>query len=611
MLESMYKKREDRRYVLVLYTILIAFGVLVLRLFFLQIVAGSHYRELADGNRIRDMKIQATRGVIIDREGEIIAGSRPVYIVCYTPQSKTMAPEMETRLGQVLGMTPEQIRKKISDHGTAFGPVHLATDINQNIVARLEEYRDEFPGITIEVQPLRYYPHEEMAAQVLGYVGEAGPDDRDDNGQPFESETILGRSGLERYYDTYLRGKNGGRQVEVDATGRPVKSIASKAIVPGHNLRLTLDIPLQLATEQAIREEVSDLAREHVWPTGIAAVALDPNTGAVLAMANWPTFNPNSFAQGISDAEWRALNESSLRPFENRVITGMYPPGSIFKIVTGVAALENKVIKPEEKIYDEGKHWLIDKRNAGGEAFGWIDFYDAMAKSDNVYFYELGNRLGIDKIEEQARRFGLGSKTGIDLYGEADGLVASEKYKLDTFGEDWYLGETFDASIGQSFHLTTPLQLATMLSAIANGGTRYRPYLVSRIDKLDGSPLRIHAPEVLGKITISQSVLDVIRRSLRGVTEPNGTAGLLFAGYPVAVAGKTGTSETGTGLDHAWFAAYAPYDKPQVVVVVIVEHAGYGIESAAPIAKKMISAYLRITDTPPSQKTERKGDAHG
>lgn len=373
-----------------------------------------------------------------------------------------------------------------------------------------------------------------------------------------------------------------------------VKNIEDKAIVPGKNLRLTLDLALQQATEKAIREELAELATENIWPTGVAAVALDPNTGAVLAMSSWPSYNPNSFAVGISSAEWKALNDNQLRPFDNRAISGLYPPGSLFKTVTGISALENKVVTPEEKIYDSGKHWVIDKRNAGGEAFGWVNFYDAMAKSDNVYFYEMGNRLGIDKIEATARKLGLGEKTGIDLYGEAAGLVANEKYKKETFGDYWYLGETFDAAIGQSFHLATPLQMAVLFSEIANGGTRYKPYLVSRVDNLDGSPYRIHTPEVAAHLTISKSVLDVIRRSLREVTSPNGTAGLLFAGYPIAVAGKTATSETGDGLDHAWFAAYAPYDDPQIVVVVIVEHAGYGVDSAAPIARKMLNQFFHV-----------------
>lgn len=594
MLRSMYKKPSDSRYAGLLYVIIILFALLAIRLFFLQIVFGSHYRELAEGNRTRSMTIQATRGVMMDREGNILVGSRPVYIVTYTAARGGMPAAQATRLAAILGITQEQLQQRIIAHGNHFGPVHLATDIGQDVIAKLEEYRDEFPGINIEVQPLRYYPYEGLAANVIGYVGEAGEEDRDENDQPYEPGTIVGRAGLEFYYDQVLRGVNGGRRVEVDATGRPVKNIEDKAIVPGKNLRLTLDLALQQATEKAIREELAELATENIWPTGVAAVALDPNTGAVLAMSSWPSYNPNSFAVGISSAEWKALNDNQLRPFDNRAISGLYPPGSLFKTVTGISALENKVVTPEEKIYDSGKHWVIDKRNAGGEAFGWVNFYDAMAKSDNVYFYEMGNRLGIDKIEATARKLGLGEKTGIDLYGEAAGLVANEKYKKETFGDYWYLGETFDAAIGQSFHLATPLQMAVLFSEIANGGTRYKPYLVSRVDNLDGSPYRIHTPEVAAHLTISKSVLDVIRRSLREVTSPNGTAGLLFAGYPIAVAGKTATSETGDGLDHAWFAAYAPYDDPQIVVVVIVEHAGYGVDSAAPIARKMLNQFFHV-----------------
>ncbi len=590
----MYKKTEDRRYTVFLYAMIILLALLVIRLIDLQILSGSHYRELADGNRIRQQTIQATRGVMMARDGEIWVGSRPVYIVAYAPQNGPMSDELTARLAAVLGVVPERLREQYETHRNYFGAIPLAVDIGQDVIARIEERRAEFPGVTIEVQPIRYYPYGMLAANVIGYVGEAGPDDRDENGDAYRGGAIIGRSGLETYYNHLLRGVDGGKQVEVDATGQPVKNIESVPIVPGHNLRLTLDLRLQQATEAAIREQIGRLADEHIWPTGVAAVALDPNTGAVLAMANWPSFDPNAFATGISNRQWQALNDNPMRPLDNKAISGLYPPGSLFKVVTGVAALEAQVITPEEQIYDEGKHWLIDKHNAGGEAFGWIDFYDAMAKSDNVYFYELGNRLGIEPITRTARELGLGELTGIDLYGEAKGLVASEAYKREVFDEDWYLGETFDAAIGQSFHLATPLQMAVLFSEIANGGTRYRPYLVSRIDRPDGSPYRIHTPEVTGKAVIPKAVLDVVRQSLWRVAQPGGTAGDVFRGYPVAIAAKTATSETASGRDHGMFAAYAPYDRPQIVVVVIVEHGGYGVFSAAPIAKRMLDSYFRL-----------------
>ena len=248
---------------------------------------------------------------------------------------------------------------------------------------------------------------------------------------------------------------------------------------------------------------------------------------------------------------------------------------------------------PSEQIYDSGKHWVIDKRNAQGEAFGWIDFYQAMAKSDNVYFYEMGRRLGIDRLAAMSRAFGLGKKTGIDLPGETEGNVASEEYKREVFNQDWYLGETFDAAIGQSYTLVTPLQMAVVYSAIANGGYRYRPYLVTRIDNFDGTPLKIYSPEVMGTVPISKTTLETIQASILGVMKKEGTGGFLFADYPIPIAGKSGTAET-NGIDNGWFIAYAPYDKPEIVVVVMFEHSGFGADSAAPVVKKMMDAYFHL-----------------
>ena len=339
--------------------------------------------------------------------------------------------------------------------------------------------------------------------------------------------------------------------------------------------------------------------------TGAAVVALDPNTGAVLAMVSAPEFNPNWFAKGITSAQWNQLNNDKSHPFENKVIAGEYPPGSPFKIVTGTAALDLKKVTPDEMIFDSGKHWLIDKRNAEGEALGWLNFNRALAKSDNVYFYEMGNRLGIENIDTYARYFGLGEKTGINLVGEAAGNVASPEYKRKVFDQDWYLGETFDAAIGQSFHLVTPLQMAVLLSQVANGGIRYQPYVVSRVDNPDGTPAEIFGPKNLGVLPVPKNIMDLIREGLRDVTSEGGTAGELFKGFPVAVAGKTGTAENAHGRDHGWFVAYAPYDKPQIVVVALVEQGGFGAGSAGPIVRDILSAYFKVP-TSSSKSTDTK-----
>jgi penicillin-binding protein 2 len=271
--------------------------------------------------------------------------------------------------------------------------------------------------------------------------------------------------------------------------------------------------------------------------------------------------------------------------------------------------LELKKVTPEETIFDSGRHWLVDMRNAGGEALGWINFTEALAKSDNVYFYEMGRRVGIDKLAEYARMFGMGKKTGIALRGEAPGLVASEEYKKKNFDQDWYLGDTFNSAIGQGFQLVTPLQAAMIVSEVANGGIQYRPFVISRIDNLDGTPYKIFAPEQTGTLAVSKSTLDLIREGMRNVTEESGTAASLFAGFPIQVAGKTGTAENFGGADHGWFVAYAPFDHPRVVIAVLTEQGGYGSLASGPIVRSMLEEYFHVgayADTGSAGKDKNK-----
>ncbi|MDU1773207.1 MAG: penicillin-binding transpeptidase domain-containing protein, partial [Dialister micraerophilus] len=334
---------------------------------------------------------------------------------------------------------------RIEDYKSNFGAIYLVNNVGVDVATQIEERKDEFPGIEIEIAPIRIYPFKSAGAQILGYVGEAGNEDRDKNGNPYKSSAIIGRAGLEQKYNQYLEGKNGVKKVEVDAAGHPVRYITGEEVVSGQNIRLTIDAKLQKAAEDAVEAQVEELNGMGVSPTGASVIAVDPNTGAVLAMVSWPTYDPNMFSRGIKSSEWNDIINNKNHPLQDRAVSSMYAPGSIFKVITAATALESKVMMPDEKIYDNGKHWIIDKRNAEGEAFGWIDFYDAMAKSDNVYFYEMGRRTGIDRLSKMAGEFGLGKKTGIDLDGESEGNVASEEYKLKVFHQDWYLGETFDA----------------------------------------------------------------------------------------------------------------------------------------------------------------------
>jgi penicillin-binding protein 2 len=593
MLEALLKKKNnDGPFRYVYGAVVIVFLVLIARLVWLQLFQGDYYNSLAEGNRLRAIPLAAMRGVMYDRNGQILVGSRPSFMVTYVPTQGKMTDEEADKLSRLLNMPADKILEKAGKVKNSYVPTVLAQDLTPDVVTKVEERRNELPGISVDVQPIRYYPYDMMAAQIFGYVGQIDEDDMERlKGEDGVSNvTQIGRAGLESYYDDVLRGKDGSRQVEVDASGSPVMEVERKNPVQGHNIHLTLDLNLQTALEKAMDAQIA----QGIGVSGIAAVAVDPNTGAVLAMASRPAYNPNWFTRGITESEWKQINGNPNHPMENRVIAGEYPPGSTFKLITGAAALELKKITPDEMIFDSGRHWLVDMRNAGGEALGWINFTEALAKSDNVYFYELGRRVGIDKLAEYAKMFGMGQKTGIAMRGEAAGLVASEEYKEKNYHQDWYLGDTFNSAIGQGFQLVTPLQAAMIVSEVANGGIQYKPFIVSRIDNLDGTPYKIFAPEQTGTLEVSKSTLDLIREGMRNVAEESGTAGSLFAGFPVQVAGKTGTAENFSGRDHGWFVAFAPYDHPRIVIAVLTEQGGFGASSSGPIVRAMLEEFFHI-----------------
>lgn len=593
----MLVKRVNQRFEVLTIIIVLVFVALVSRLAFLQVVQGKYYGQLADGNRIRLIPIMAPRGILYDRNGVAMVSNRPGFTVSLLPITGPIDTEVIDKLAVILGVSADEIQTKIKQHTGSFEPIRIKTDIGPDIVTKIEERKAELPGVVIEIQPLRTYTSNELGAHIFGYVSEINDTELEKKkAEGYKSGDIVGKAGLEKVFDRELRGVDGGGQVEVDVTGRPVQVLGKKEPSPGNNMVLTIDQRIQKAAETAIDEQLKFLQEKSEFTNAkaAAAVVMNPKTGEIIAMVSRPTFNPNLFVTGISTKDWKAINENPFDPMTNKAISGEYPPGSTFKIVTGAAALELGKVTPEEKILDTGKHWIIPKGNAMGEALGWINFKEALSKSDNVYFYEMGNRLGIDNLEKYARMFGFGTYTGINLPGEADGLVANRRYKEKVYGEDWYLSETFDAAIGQGFQLATPIQIATMISEIANGGHRYRPYLVSKITAPDGKVLKTFAPEELGKLTLSDSTLELIRQSLRDVAQEGGTAAQFFNDFPIPIAGKTGTAENPHGDDHGWFVAYAPYDDPRVAVVVIVEQGGFGASSAVPISKKILEAVFNI-----------------
>ena len=569
--------------------------VLIGRAGYLQVYDGELYARLAEGNRIRIIPAEAARGTFYDRNGELLVTNRPGFAVSLLPLTEPVSPEVIARVSKLINVPVAEIQQKIDAH-IGFDPIRIKTDVLPDIVTIIEEQKDDYPGVVIEVLPIRDYIYGEYAAHVFGYVSEINEEElerRKDEG--YKSGYIIGKFGLERIYDKEVRGINGGDQVEVDVSGRPVQLLGRQSPVPGNDLVLTIDKHLQEAAEQAVDAQLA-IVPAHA----AAAVVMNPQTGEVLAMVSRPAFNPNLFAGGISTQNWNVLNNNPYHPMDNKAITGEYPPGSTFKIVTGTAALAEHKVTPQEKIFDAGHHWIIPKTNAGGEALGWINFQEAMAHSDNVYFYEMGNRLGVDALERYARMFGLGARTGIDLPYEAEGLAPNRKYKADNFEDgEWYLSETFDAAIGQGFNLVTPLQAAMVMGEIAANGKRYQPHLVQRIVDVHGNTVREFQPKLLSELDVSPSVIRNVQEGLHSVTKI-GTAAGVFAGFPIDIAGKTGTAENSQGRDHGWFVAYGPYVNPNIVVAVIVEQGGFGSMSAVPIGRRILEAAFQLDRVQPN-----------
>ena len=590
---------EDRNRITRLHTLLVVclvlFAVLLGRMVYLQLWRGDYYAKQSDGNRLRQSRILAPRGIIYDSEGKELVNNLPGYAVVLQKQS-SYKPETLQRLSNLLQMPVEEINAKIKASENFYEPILLKNNLDQQMVTKIEEQRRYMPEVMLSVQPIRNYPYHELAVHALGYVGEVSSYEIEQGlFKNISQGSLVGKGGLEKTYDKYLRGEAGAFMEEVDVAGNVVKHYDSVQPVPGKNLKLTIDYELQKELEAFTDKHLAFLRSSGIAPGARAAavVAIDPRNGAVRAMVSRPGYDPNWFVHGISSKNWNSINNDPNYPMNNKVITGEYPPGSTFKIVTGSAAFELKKVGLNEPIFDGGFHPMVPTMgNAGGEVLGWLTFIKALAMSDNVYFYELGYRVGIDNIEKYAHIFGFGERTGIDLEGESKGLVASKKVKRKIWDEDWRLGDTFNAAIGQGFNLTTPIQLSVMLSIVANGGTKYQPYLVDSIINSDGS-LFEKPKRAEGKhIDVSQQTIDYIRMGMSATTQEGGTASY-FAGLPKPIAGKTGTAENSHGRDHGLFVAYGPVDDPELVVVCIVEQGGFGSVAAGPIVYKAFEEFFQ------------------
>jgi penicillin-binding protein 2 len=587
-----------RRQYIFVGVIVMVFLLLIGRMVYLQLIQGRQYKMIAEENRIRMVPAIAPRGTIYDRNGAALVANRPSFAVSVIPSELINAEQVLPLLSALINMPEGEIRKLLDEGADdPFTPVRLKRNIDQTTLAKVEERRRELPGVLIEAVPLREYIYKDLAGQVFGYIGAMNEEELSElRKYGYRPSDLVGKTGLEKVWERTLKGQDGGRQIEVNAAGEPVRLVGDKTAIPGNGLVLTLDMNLQKAAQDALKEYI-------VWAqkggrpvtSGGAIVVIDPRSGAIRAMVSEPGYDPNVFAGGVSLKDWQAIINNPHNPLLNRAIESTYPPASVFKIVTSAAALELGCATPGEIFKDTGVYVLNGWKFYGWkvEGLGPLDMSGALAWSSDPYFYEMGNRIGVDRLADYAVAFGFGKPTGINLPGEAQGIVPTAAWKEETHGEVWHPGETLIAAIGQGYYLVTPIQQANMIAAVANGGILFRPMLVDKVISPQGAVLEDLKPEALYTVGLSQDTWANIRKGLRAVVE-QGTASGVFQGFPISVAGKTGTGETGAGTTHAWFACYAPYENPEAVVVVFIENGGEGSGAAAPLARKVLEAYFGL-----------------
>ncbi len=569
-----------------------AFAGIFLKLFYLQILNYPLYRGLSDTNSLRLIPQRAPRGLITDRNNEVLATNVPTYSLFLVPADIKTYSSTLLRLSQILEEPLSSLEDLVESRRQRrrFEPIRLQSHLDEELVAKIEENRVHLPGVYVQMEPERYYPHGDLASHVLGYIGEISEDDLTrlrDNG--YAEGDLVGKKGVERTYDQILRGRNGGVEVEVDASGTQRRTLAYRDPVQGQTLKLTLDWKLQKLAEDLMGDQVGSI------------IVTNPQTGEILALVSRPNFDPNSFVSGISYKEWNELLKDKNHPLENRAIQGQYPPGSIFKLVTALAALEGNVVDLNKVFLCRGIYWYTvwPYRCWKISGHGWVNMERAIIESCDIYFYQLGLLVKIDKIYHMARELGLGSKTKIDLDSEVPGLVPNSRWKESTQHMPWFPGDTIHMSFGQGYLLTTPLQMLDVTSTLAMDGKLYRPHLMYRVvDRTTGRTLFEKQPELSQEADITQPHLDFIKATMEKVVSTANGTGKKARINGIRVAGKTGTSENPHGDTHAWFTSFAPAEDPKVAVIVLVENGGEGGVVSAPIAKRLMELELGQEVTP-------------
>lgn len=600
-LDSPHPVADNRRVYVLMALVALGLLAIIARLWYLQVALGPELTRAAESNHTRRLRRLPPRGRIEDRNGRVLGSNREEIVVSVSPAEVKKSPTLLPLLAELLKIPLEDLADSIDRNRTAAqDPVPIAADVDVQTVTRLEERRLDLPGVVVEPEPIRYYPDGPLFGHALGQMGQAFAADlkRDPRYRPGD---FCGKLGVERAYDAVLRGTDGGRDMEVDSRGALRRMVAEVQPIPGATLRLTLDTAVQRAGYDGLREWT---ARGDPG----AAVALDPRTGAVLALVSLPSYDPNRFATGITARDWNALRKNPLKPLIDRAVSSGYAPGSTFKVITTCAGLESRKIMPSTEFTCSGGlrlgSWL--KRCWNHSGHGTLDLTEAIARSCDVYFYHAGELLGPNVLAKYARRFGLGRPTGIDIAlpqdprVEAAGIVPDPEWKKAHHRGPWVGGDTVDYAIGQSMLKCTPIQMCEVAAAIANGGTLYRPQLVQRITTYDRygqeRVARMLQPVPAGRLGISASTRQEVVRGMVAAMQPGGT-GAHCALPGVEIAGKTGTAEmvrAGKVVNNAWFIGFAPVQKPRIAVCVFVEGGGHGGTAAAPIARRMIAAYLRI-----------------
>ncbi|WP_310493570.1 penicillin-binding protein 2 [Dechloromonas sp.] len=590
--------------------VLLAFGLLLGRFVWLQIIQHDFYQTRAEDNRIALIPIVPNRGVITDRNGVVLAHNYSAFTLEITPSQAGDLEATIDALAEVIDIQPKDRKrfKRLLDEAKNFESIPIRTRLTDGEVAKFAAHRYRFPGVEVKARLFRQYPLGAIASHAIGYIGRITERDlkwieESEKQANYKGTDHVGKTGLEQHYEFELHGETGYEEVEIDAGGRALRSLKRIPPVSGNNLALTLDAKLQEITEQAFGDRKGSL------------VAIDPQTGGILALVSTPTYDPNLFVDGITPDNWKELNEHPSKPMVNRAINGAYPPGSTFKPFMALAALELGKRTPNQAISDPGyftfgNHTFRDDKKGG---HGSVDMYKSIVHSCDTYYYMLANDMGIDNISKFMGSLGLGQRTGVDLgkddSGESKGVLPSQEWKKQRFKkpeqQKWYAGETISIGIGQGYNAYTPIQLAQATATVANNGVMFRPHLVRYlIDTKTGEKRQVE-PKPIRDLQLKQSNVDVIRRAMVGVNK-EGTGARAFAGAPYEAAGKTGTAQvfslkgaqykegsTKKELrDHALFIAYAPADNPKIALAVLVENGGFGAQSAAPIARMVIDYYL-------------------